>query len=155
MIKGIHHSAIHVSDMDRALVFYRDVLGFEVIWNQEASGEFLENLTQIPHAALRAVLLRAGEERGGDRGTVELIQMRSPEPRDLGQEFPDVRSAHVAFSVEDLLATYEALRAKGVEFNCPPQHVDEGVIAGWNIVYFKDPDGNTIEFVALDNPPSG
>ena len=154
MIKGIHHAAIHVSDMDRALAFYRDLLGFTVIWTQEAGGEFLANLTQIPGAALRAVLLAAGEQRSGDRGTVELIQMRNPQPRDMGNTFPDVRSSHLAFYVEDLPATYEALRAKGVKFNYPPQHVDEGVIAGWTIVYLTDPDGNTLEMVGLDEKPA-
>ena len=33
MIRGIHHTAISTPDIDRAIAFYRDLLGFEVLVN--------------------------------------------------------------------------------------------------------------------------
>jgi catechol 2,3-dioxygenase-like lactoylglutathione lyase family enzyme len=31
MIRGVHHTNIATGDLDRLLVFYRDLLGFEVL----------------------------------------------------------------------------------------------------------------------------
>jgi catechol 2,3-dioxygenase-like lactoylglutathione lyase family enzyme len=39
MIVGLHHVSISVSDLDRALDFYRDVLGFEEVQRSVFSGD--------------------------------------------------------------------------------------------------------------------
>ena len=33
MIRGIHHTAISTGDLDRAVQFYKDLLGFEEIFS--------------------------------------------------------------------------------------------------------------------------
>ena len=41
MISGIHHTSFTVSDMERSIAFYRDVLGMKVDWDSlEAGVEF-------------------------------------------------------------------------------------------------------------------
>ncbi len=57
----------------------------------------------------------------------------------------DVGSAHVCIDVPDLQAAYEDLQAKGVEFLAPPLHIDDGPLEGCAFVYFKDPNGVTLE----------
>jgi glyoxylase I family protein len=145
MIKGLHHAAVHVSDIEKALDFYTNVLGFKVVWAMDAGGDFLQNLTQIPGASLHAALLDCGDTGYWNKNTVEMIQMVTPAPRDLGNTFADIKSSHVAFYVEDPEGTYEELKAKGVKFNPPPQVVEGGPIDGTTVIYFTDPDGNTLE----------
>ena len=52
-------------------------------------------------------------------------------------------SVHICFGVEDVPATYERLKAAGVEFVSPPvRFTGEGE---WHVFFFYDPDGNLLE----------
>jgi catechol 2,3-dioxygenase-like lactoylglutathione lyase family enzyme len=53
--------------------------------------------------------------------------------------------------VDDLAATYEALRSQGVEFKSAPVAITAGPNRGGFVVYLHDPDGFTIE---LFQPPA-
>jgi catechol 2,3-dioxygenase-like lactoylglutathione lyase family enzyme len=54
----------------------------------------------------------------------------------------DVGIRHIAFDVKDISAEYERLRAAGVDFVSPPQHIAPGKCTS---CYFYDPDGNILE----------
>ena len=41
MIRRVHHTSFTVSDMERSLAFYRDLLGMEVIGDQGGKGGYL------------------------------------------------------------------------------------------------------------------
>ena len=52
-------------------------------------------------------------------------------------------SAHFCFGVENVPATYERLKAEGVEFvSSPVSFSGEGE---WHVLFFYDPDGNLLE----------
>ena len=114
MIKGIATIWLPVTDMNRAVGFYRDSLGLEVIdhdgdWSEVTAGD-------------QRIGLNANESPAGDGGAV------------------------IAFAVDDLDATVEALTAKGVEFS------DEVSEHPWGkIAPFRDPEGNDLQLYA---PPS-
>ncbi len=38
MFTGIHHTSFTVSDMDRSIAFFRDILGMELTWDSKAAG---------------------------------------------------------------------------------------------------------------------
>ena len=38
LISTIHHTAFTVSDMERSLAFYRDILGMKVLWDSVQAG---------------------------------------------------------------------------------------------------------------------
>ena len=61
MIKGIHHTAISTGDFERALAFYRDLLGFEMVseLNWPAGVELADTITGLEGSAARPVMLRA------------------------------------------------------------------------------------------------
>jgi len=44
MITGVHHTCITVSDLDRSVAFYRDVLGLELVMTEESE----RSLSKIP-----------------------------------------------------------------------------------------------------------
>ena len=54
-------------------------------------------------------------------------------------------STHVCIDVPDLQKAYDDLREKGIEFLAPPLHIDSGPLEGCSFVYFKDPNGVTLE----------
>ncbi len=146
MIRGVHHTSRTVSDLDRSLGFYRDLLGLNVVLDTEMRGTMLEREVAMPGARLRFVLL----ETGGDT-FLELLQYHAPS----GAPFPpdakpaDVGAHHVALIVDDIASTHRTLGAAGVEFTYPPQEVDAGAFRGHWTAYCYDPDGLVVELWQL------
>ena len=143
-MKAVHHIGITVPHLDRAIDFYHRVLGLEFAY--EPSPVFdhpeLGPAVGVPGASLRQVCLHCGDS------LVELLEYTRPEPPNAAPLPPNgIGAAHLAFRVEDIERAKAELEAKGVEFLSPIQFVDDGVLAGWRWVYFRDPDGNTLELV--------
>ena len=141
---GVHHTGIIVKNLDRSIYFYHDLLGLEFLSQPSPwfSGEELAKGVGVPGASLRQVNLRAGD------GVLELLEYGN-RPEANTEVAPQNRlgSMHVALRVDDIAATVADLQSKGVEFLSAPNIVDEGVLAGWRWVYFRDPDGVTVELV--------
>jgi catechol 2,3-dioxygenase-like lactoylglutathione lyase family enzyme len=146
-VKGIHHVGITVPDLDRGIAFYNGVLGLELfdppspVFDNEDLGERVG----VPGAALRQVNLSLGDT------IVELLEYTAPAPP-YGDEpiLANARgAAHVCFQVEDVEAKKAELEGAGVEFLSDVNVVDEGVLAGWRWVYFRDPFGIVLELVEI------
>lgn len=146
-VEALHHTGYTVSDLDRSVAFYRDVLGCEVIATQEKHGGYLAAIVGYPDAHVRMAHLRPP---GGDH-VLELFEYLAPggvradvEPRNVG-------ASHLCFLVDDLRAVYESLVTQGTaSFVSPPVEVDTGINTGGLGVYLRDPDGITVE---LFQPP--
>jgi catechol 2,3-dioxygenase-like lactoylglutathione lyase family enzyme len=135
---------ITVSDMDRAVEFYRRVLDFEVVSDHELAGEEVEHLRGVFASRLRVVRMRLGDEE------IELTDYLAPRSR----EFPgDSRGndrwfQHVAIIVSDMDSAYARLRRFGVEHaSSGPQRIPDWnrAAAGIRAFYFRDPDGHFLE----------
>jgi catechol 2,3-dioxygenase-like lactoylglutathione lyase family enzyme len=143
-MKAIHHVGITVADLDRAIDFYHGVLGLE--FANEPSPVFddpaLGPAVGVPGANLRQVSLVCGES------IVELLEYTQP-PSPVDRPLPQntLGAQHLAFFVDDAEATKRELEGNGVEFLSDVNVVDEGVLAGWRWVYFRDPFGIVLELV--------
>jgi catechol 2,3-dioxygenase-like lactoylglutathione lyase family enzyme len=135
-----------VSDLERSLAFYRDLLQMPVVLDTEMTGEMLEREVAMPGAHLRFVLL----DSGGDT-FLELLQYFAPpgEPYPDEAKPADVGAHHVALLVDDIGATYETLLRHGVEFTDAPQEVDAGFFRGRWTAYCYDPDRLIVELWQL------
>jgi catechol 2,3-dioxygenase-like lactoylglutathione lyase family enzyme len=145
-MRGVHHTGIIVSDLERSVDWYRDVLGLELLTEPSpvADGPELSAGLGVPGAALRMATFAIGDD------VLELLQYVAPaSPVDAPMPQNALGSHHVGLRVDDIAGTYADLRAKGVEFMSPPQAIDEGILAGWRWAYFKDPDGITLELVEV------
>jgi len=133
------HLVVGVTDMERALAFYRGVLGMDVVFETLISGEPFD-------AALHATRKQQGRVVGGllDGLMVELLS--------LGAEQPDRQPArrgitgihNVSLSVRDLDDTHRRVIAAGYT---PDQEPFE--IGGVRMFFVKDPDGTPVEFIEL------
>jgi catechol 2,3-dioxygenase-like lactoylglutathione lyase family enzyme len=148
MIRGIHHTAISTGNLERSVGFYRDLLGFEVIYSSgwKPGAETADRITGLKGSAAEMVMLRAGN------ACIELFQYSHPVPRpgDPNRPACDHGITHLCLDVTDIDTEYERLKAAGMPFHCPPQ--GQG---GVRATYGRDPDGNIVELLEIgdaDNP---
>jgi len=76
-VAAILHTGLTVSDLDRSVAFYRDLLGLELIAQWDSSQPYLRAIVAYPDAELRIALLRlpaAGD--GGPGHHIELLEYR-------------------------------------------------------------------------------
>jgi len=147
MLGAVAHIGITVKDMDRALRFYRDLLGLKVLGDITVASEELDRVTQEKGAKLRAVYLRSGEDLTGP--PLELLHFMEP-AGEAGVPYARLTNlgiTEVAFWVKDIEKTHEELRARGVEFYSAPQLFDIEGYGRVKAVYFRDPDGTTLELM--------
>jgi catechol 2,3-dioxygenase-like lactoylglutathione lyase family enzyme len=144
-LKGIHHVGITVPDLDAAIEFYSGVLGLELADPPSPVFDHAElgPAVGVESAALRQVNLRLGDS------IVELLEYTSPATpyEDRPVQANARGAAHLALSVDSAEAKKAELEAAGVEFLSEVNVVDEGVLAGWRWVYFRDPFGIVLELV--------
>jgi catechol 2,3-dioxygenase-like lactoylglutathione lyase family enzyme len=143
MIRSLHHTAISTPDLKRAVDFYRDLFGFEVVlemdWPQGYAG--VDLIMGIEGTAAKAVMLRREDSM------IEIFEFSSPEVKSQAVDRPvcDHGITHLCFYVEEIEAEYERLSQSGMLFHCPPQDSGTGIVA----TYGRDPDGNVIELLEI------
>ena len=137
-----NHVGLTVSNLERSIAFYRDLLGFHVAYERgEVTAEYMPRLVGIPGARLKI----AGLDIPGLH--LDLIEYLEPKGADRGGPTSDVGNIHIGFTVDDLLAAHEQLSAAGVRFKSDPVSPTTGPNQGGWAVYFVDPDGATLEMI--------
>jgi catechol 2,3-dioxygenase-like lactoylglutathione lyase family enzyme len=117
VISGVGKVGIEVEDQGRARAFWVDVLGFELVQDTP----YREGERWLEVRAPDGLVVALHPRQGG-----------RPEPAD-----PMLPTSNVWFACDDLHATFQELRARGVEFPVEPVEM----FFGWWSV-FADPDGN-------------
>jgi len=139
------HTGITVSNLEKSLAFWRDVLGFELSHTAHQIGELAREITGVAGAEIKLAVLRAP---GGHK--IELLEYLAPPDRKrLALKPCDVGSVHVALLVDDLGAVLENIAASGWKAAGQPQTLTTGPNAGKRVVYVRDPDGATIELMEM------
>jgi catechol 2,3-dioxygenase-like lactoylglutathione lyase family enzyme len=136
-VEIIDHTGIVVKDLNKAVNFYRDILGLKYLYSAEEGGADVSAGVGVENARLKLAYLQA------ENGLIELIEYISPK-RKMPQKSPNM---HVAFRVSNIYEVYDELKKKGVTFNSSPIKTitEQGTGCIW--VYFKDPDNNTLELI--------
>ncbi|MFN8637032.1 MAG: VOC family protein [Chloroflexota bacterium] len=137
-----NHVGVGVSDLARSISFYRDLLGFNVAYERgEVTAEYMPRLVGIPGARLKI----AGLDIPGLH--LDLIEYIEPKGAPKAGPPNDVGNVHIGFTVDDMWAAYNHLKAAGVQFMCEPVSPTVGPNKGGWAVYFVDPDGVTLEMI--------
>ncbi|MGH9714531.1 MAG: VOC family protein [Candidatus Acidiferrales bacterium] len=122
---GVLETSLYISDLDRAVKFYREVLGLRLINDAYFDGG-------------RGAALQVGS------GPSVLLLFRAELTKQGGMLLPHgtTGAGHVAFQIEadEIPAWRERLRTHGVE-------IAQEFAFGDNppSIYFRDPDGNVLE----------
>jgi catechol 2,3-dioxygenase-like lactoylglutathione lyase family enzyme len=144
-IVSADHTGITVSNLERSLAFWRDILGFEFSHAAHQKGELAQEITGVEGAELKLAVLKTP---GGHK--IELLEYLAPVDRKRANVRPcDVGSVHVALLVEDLNAVLDRVAFSGWKTAGQPQILTKGPNAGKRVVYIRDPDGTTVELMQL------
>ena len=135
-----------VSNMERAVAFFADVLTFEKVSDLEVAGGPHEQLAGVFGMRARVVRMRLGAEQ------IELTEYLAPRGRPIpvDSRSNDRWFQHAAIIVSDMDAAYLRLRQHHVEHASPePQRLPDWNpnAGGIRAFYFKDPDGHPLEIL--------
>jgi catechol 2,3-dioxygenase-like lactoylglutathione lyase family enzyme len=138
------HTGFTVSNLERSLEFWQNVLGFELSHRTHQTGELASEITGVPGAEISLAVLKAP---GGHK--IELLEYNAPADRRQHVDLRpcDVGHVHVALTVEDLDVVLNKIAASGWNAVGKPQTLKTGPNVGKRVVYVRDPDGTTIEFM--------
>ncbi len=129
-------TAYTVSDMDRSLQFYRDLLGLRVVRDKQRSGVSFERLLGIEGVTLRVVIL----EDGSSGHLLELVEFLSPPARGRRPREDEIGGSTMCFVVDDVASLHKRLIAADVHVRSEPvDFVQEGRSVGRIMTAF-DPD---------------
>ena len=147
-VVGVGNFSHIVSNFDRSLEFYRDVLGLEVTVSQPFSpNPAIMALGNTPGAQSRFTALRVPGSGIG----VELIEYKDIDRRPQSPRFHDPGAANLALQVRDLSAILPRLRKFGARIitdGGTPAAIGNGLY-----LFVQDPDGFVVE-LAQGTPPA-
>jgi catechol 2,3-dioxygenase-like lactoylglutathione lyase family enzyme len=147
-IIGVGHTGITVSDLDRAVGYFRDALGLEVSEPVRGSGELFEQVTGVDGCVIDIRFVTAPGH------TIELLCYSSPPGKASSGLRPcDNGHMHLCLDVDDIEAVIEAGRPHGFEQVNPVQVIAQGPRAGTKVVYTRGPDNLTVEL--MEHPRQG
>jgi catechol 2,3-dioxygenase-like lactoylglutathione lyase family enzyme len=148
MIKGMHHVAISVTNLERAIAFYTKLLGMELTEPPfPLNGPDLEHIMALSNLNARMCVVGKGSF------TMEVFEFAQPRPasKDPNHPVSDHGITHFGIEVTDIDAMYQRLVAAGVKFHSPVLTFQGGIKA----TYGRDLDGNVFELLEMPQRASG
>ncbi len=159
---GVAGTIIGVSDIDKALVLYKEILGYDHV-EYDVTGVF-DDLNALPGGSgkFRRVLLSHSTERKGPfarlLGPTEIELIQSLERTDRRKIFEnrfwgDWGFIHLCFDIQGMEALKKECEEKGFLFTVDSSDTFDMGEAGGRFSYIEDPDGTWIEFVETHKVP--
>ena len=122
------HTMIRVNDLDESLKFYCDGLGMKLLRKQD-----------YPGGEFTLAFVGYGDEKSST--VVELTHNWGTSSYDQGNAF-----GHLAIGVDDIYATCDELKGKGINVVREPGPMAHG---GAVIAFIEDPNGYKVELIDL------
>ena len=122
MVKQIVHIGLSVSNLERSIAFYRDILGLKLKSRLKMSGKESDILFARKIKAANIAYLNGSDEIFAP--DIELIEFTGEEIKKNKADLFQTSISELCFVVKDIDALYEKLSKKGVEFLSSPQVFD-------------------------------
>ena len=146
------HVAVTVSDMDRSLGFYCDLLGMKRASDHDLEGETISRMAGKERVRMRVVRLVCPETPGIH---IDLQQYLEPQGKVSDSKLGDVANSHFCVEVDDLQGAFARLKDQGVEFVSEPVQFDLEHEGKLGCVFFLDPDGYVLELTEYPKTGAG
>ena len=147
MIKEIYHVGLTVSDIDRSIAFYKDVLGLTFKGEILMEGDSTDALFKSKNSKCRVAYLNGSDDIMAP--PVELIQFIDQVIDNDSASLFKTSISEICFRVTDIDKVYKHLLDNNVECLSSPQEFDftKDGFGRSKAIYFKDPDGIILELM--------
>lgn len=140
-MKAIRHLGIVVTDIDRSINFYTNILGLKIVKDMNESSDYLDSILGLKGVSVRTVKMKADDDN-----LIELLYFKSQSEKPMERKITDIGCSHVAFTVENIDKLHEKLTREGIIFISPPKLSPDSYA---RVAFCKDPDGTYIELVEV------
>ena len=158
---GLSGAIIGVTDIDKSLSLYSDVLGYsEIVYDKTGVFEDFKGIPGGNETFRRARLEHTELKKGAfsellGKSNIELVQVISREPKNIfaNRFWGDIGFIHLCFDITGMSDLKQECKEKGFPFTVDSaESFDMGEAAG-HFAYIEDPDGTLIEFVETHKIP--
>lgn len=159
---GPNGCTIGVSDIDKALTLYADILHYDkVVFDETGTFGDLANLPGGDKKFRRIKLTQSNQPGGGFAKVtadtyIELVQALDYQPKKIyeGRLWGDIGFVHLGFDVRGMVGLGKDLEKKGFGFTCDTKDtLDMGGTTRVHCTYIEDPDGTLIELIEVYKIP--
>ena len=143
MLLGMRHTGYIVSDIEKSIQFYSNILGFKIIQDFWDDSDYINQITQTKGANVRMVKLTAPDD-----SVIELLSYKGSLPETQRANVPiyNVGEAHMALKVSSCDDLYELLVSKNIKVLSKPIVSSEKIA---KVFFCMDPDNYRIELVEM------
>lgn len=142
MTATFRHAGIVVKDMERAVKFYSEVLGFRMVRRMDESGPFISTILKVP-----GVEVETAKMEGYEAGLLEFLCFKNPPPNTRADvQIYSLGPTHIALTVCDIEKVHSQMKTMGLHFNSAPQVSQDGRA---KVAFGQDPEGNWLELVEM------
>ena len=141
MIKNIRHTGIVVSDIDKSLHFYENLLGFKVVKRIDEEGSYIDNLLKLKNGKVTTIKMCLANGH-----MIELLYFHNFQKEKKEKKIDDIGLTHFSITVDNISILYARLTKKGINFLSHPQISSDGYA---KVAFCKDPDGVFVEIVEI------
>jgi catechol 2,3-dioxygenase-like lactoylglutathione lyase family enzyme len=138
----MNHASFTVSNLEKSIIFYKDILGLKLLDTSTRGVEFSQKVTGIQGADLKIAYFEVNNCR------IELIEYLAPKGQKIDTTTSNVGSAHICFNVDNFTDFVMKLKKNNVKFSGEVCEIPGGPNKGKNVLYFEDNDSNSIEIIS-------
>ncbi len=152
MLKNILHVGLTVTNIDKSIEFYRDILGLTLKGELLMEGKETDMLFAKKNCKVRVAYLNGSDDIMSP--PIELLQFLDDSTVKDAAMLNKTSISEICFMVNDIDATYKHLLINDVECLSEPQKFDfrNYGFSKSKAIYFKDPDGIILERIeSIDN----
>jgi catechol 2,3-dioxygenase-like lactoylglutathione lyase family enzyme len=143
MSSDLHHVMIFVSDIDRSLNLFQDLLGFKLQWREIIGGVEISKLVSIDDIEVEVAFLQSR----ANGVAVELLRLIGKNNNEKPARFGALNSVGLSIAMKDLDTLYQQLTNKGWPPFTPPQKIITPGGESARIFFFRTEDGLIIEII--------
>ena len=126
-----------MSDIERSIVFYRDVLGMTLVRRRpKVDADYVGQQTGYSGVALSVASFQVSQE---SKQTLEVVQYLNQGGPPIEPATNRAGSSHLCLLVSDFHVCHADLAAKGAAFKSEPVTITEGPNEGGVVIYLSDP----------------
>jgi catechol 2,3-dioxygenase-like lactoylglutathione lyase family enzyme len=137
----VRHLGLVVSNIDKSLEFYHDLLGLHIQGKTDEKGSFISKILSHENVELKTVKLSADD----NSTRIELLQFKNPKNvKTKKNDLFEPGLTHFSLTVKNLDELYLRLKNLKIEFNYPPIISPNGTL---KVAFCRDFEGNYVELI--------